>query len=32
MPAHTPEEVRRLFADAFGSHDLESVLALYEAD
>ena len=32
MPAHTPEEVQRLFADAFGSHDLESVLALYEPD
>jgi len=32
MPAHTPEEVQRLFADVFGSHDLESVLALYEPD
>ena len=32
MPAHTPEEVQRLFAEAFGSHDLEAVLALYEPD
>jgi uncharacterized protein (TIGR02246 family) len=32
MPAHTPEEVQRLFADSFGSHDLEAVLALYEPD
>jgi uncharacterized protein (TIGR02246 family) len=32
MPAHTPEEVQRLFDEAFGSHDLEAVLALYEPD
>jgi uncharacterized protein (TIGR02246 family) len=32
MSAHTPEEVQRLFAEAFGSHDLEAVLALYEPD
>jgi uncharacterized protein (TIGR02246 family) len=32
MPAHTPEKVQRLFAEAFGSHDLEAVLALYEPD
>lgn len=32
MPAHNPEEVQRLFAEAFGSHDLEAVLALYEPD
>ena len=32
MPANTPEEVQRLFAEAFGSHDLDAVLALYEPD
>jgi uncharacterized protein (TIGR02246 family) len=32
MSAHTPEEVQRLFAEAFGSHDLEAVLELYEPD
>lgn len=32
MPAHTPEEVHRLWAEAFSAHDLEAVLALYEPD
>jgi uncharacterized protein (TIGR02246 family) len=30
MPAHTPEEVHRLWAEAFSAHDLEAVMALYE--
>ncbi len=32
MPAHTPEEVPRLFAAAFGAHDVENALTLYEPD
>lgn len=30
MPARTPDEVPRLFAEAFTTHDLESLVALYE--
>ena len=30
MPARKPEELPRLFAEAFGAHDLEAALALYE--
>jgi uncharacterized protein (TIGR02246 family) len=30
MPARTPEELPRLFAEAFGAHDLEAALELYE--
>jgi uncharacterized protein (TIGR02246 family) len=30
MPARTPEELPRLFAEAFSAHDLEAALALYE--
>ncbi|HET7478148.1 MAG TPA: nuclear transport factor 2 family protein [Rubrobacteraceae bacterium] len=30
MPARTPEEVPRLFAAAFGAHDVEAALMLYE--
>jgi ketosteroid isomerase-like protein len=32
MPAHTPEEVQRLCAEAFSAHDLEAVMALYEPE
>jgi uncharacterized protein (TIGR02246 family) len=32
MPAHTPEEVHRLWAKAFSAHDLEAVMALYEPE
>jgi uncharacterized protein (TIGR02246 family) len=32
MPAHTPEEVQRLWAQAFSAHDLEAVMALYEPE
>jgi uncharacterized protein (TIGR02246 family) len=32
MPAHTPEEVQRLWAGAFSAHDLKALLALYEPD
>ena len=32
MPAHTPEEVQRLWAEAFSAHDLEAVMALYEPE
>ena len=32
MPAHTPEEVHRLWAEAFSAHDLEAVMALYEPE
>jgi uncharacterized protein (TIGR02246 family) len=31
MPAHTPEEVFRLYTAAFNKGDLEEVMALYEA-
>jgi uncharacterized protein (TIGR02246 family) len=30
MPARTPEELPRLFAEALSAHDLEAALALYE--
>jgi uncharacterized protein (TIGR02246 family) len=30
MPARTPDEVPRLFAEAFSTHNLESLVALYE--
>ena len=32
MPAHTPEEVQRLWAEAFSAHDLEALMALYEPE
>jgi uncharacterized protein (TIGR02246 family) len=32
MPARTPEELPQLFAQAFGAHDLEAALALYEPE
>jgi ketosteroid isomerase-like protein len=32
MPARTPEELPPLFAQAFGAHDLEAALALYEPE
>jgi ketosteroid isomerase-like protein len=32
MPAYTPEEVHRLWAEAFSAHDLEAVMALYEPE
>jgi len=32
MPARTPEEVARLFAQAFNAHDLEALMALYEPE
>jgi uncharacterized protein (TIGR02246 family) len=32
MPARTPEELPRLFAEAFSAHDLEAALALYEPE
>src|SRR5215217_8228092 len=32
MPARTPEEVARLFAEAFSAHDLEALMALYEPE
>jgi ketosteroid isomerase-like protein len=32
MPARTPEEVARLFAQAFSVHDLEALMALYEPE
>jgi ketosteroid isomerase-like protein len=32
MPARTPEEVVRLFAQAFSVHDLEALMALYEPE
>jgi uncharacterized protein (TIGR02246 family) len=32
MPAHTPEEVQPLWAEAFSAHDLEAVMALYEPE
>jgi uncharacterized protein (TIGR02246 family) len=32
MPAHTPEEVQPLWAQAFSAHDLEAVMALYEPE
>jgi uncharacterized protein (TIGR02246 family) len=30
MPARTPEELPRMFAEAFNAHDLEAALALHE--
>src|SRR5215468_10154471 len=32
MPAQKPEEVHRLFADAFHQGDLDAILSLYEPD
>ena len=32
MSARTPEELPQLFAEAFGNHDLEAVMELYESD
>jgi uncharacterized protein (TIGR02246 family) len=32
MPAHAPEELPPLFAQAIGAHDLEAALALYEPE
>ncbi|MBI3621186.1 MAG: SgcJ/EcaC family oxidoreductase [Nitrospirae bacterium] len=32
MPAHKPEEVHRLFADAFNAGDVQAILSLYEPD
>jgi uncharacterized protein (TIGR02246 family) len=32
MPARTPEELPLLFAQAFGAHDLEAALALFEPE
>jgi uncharacterized protein (TIGR02246 family) len=32
MPARTPEEVARLFAEAFSAHDLQALMALYEPE
>ena len=30
MPAHTPEDVDRLFSEAFNAGDLDALMALYE--
>lgn len=32
MPASTPEEIHRLWAEAYNAGDLESLLALYETE
>ena len=32
MPATTPEEVHRLFEDAFNAGDIDGLMALYEPD
>jgi uncharacterized protein (TIGR02246 family) len=32
MPARTPEELPRLFAEAFSNHDLEAIMELYEPE
>ena len=32
MPAHNPEDIHRLFADAFNAHDLDALVALYEPE
>jgi uncharacterized protein (TIGR02246 family) len=32
MPARTPEELARLFAEAFNAHDLEAMVALFEPE
>ena len=32
MPVRAPEELPRLFAEAFSAHDLEAVMALYEPE
>ena len=32
MPAHSPEEIHRLWAEAYNAVDLESLVALYEAE
>jgi uncharacterized protein (TIGR02246 family) len=32
MPAQSPEDIHRLFLDAFNAHDLDALVALYEPD
>jgi uncharacterized protein (TIGR02246 family) len=32
MHAHSPEDIHRLFADAFNAHDLDALVALYEPE
>jgi uncharacterized protein (TIGR02246 family) len=32
MPAHTPEELQPMWAEAFNAHDLEALMALYEPE
>ncbi len=32
MPAHTPEDVDRLFSEAFNAGDLDALMALYEPE
>ena len=32
MPAHTPDEVQPLWAEAFSAHDLQALVALYEPE
>jgi uncharacterized protein (TIGR02246 family) len=32
MPATTPEEIHRLFEDAFNAGDIDGLMALYEPD
>ena len=32
MPAHTPEELQPMWAEAFSAHDLEAVMAFYEPE
>ena len=32
MPARTPEELHRLFAEALNAHDLEALMALFEPE
>jgi len=32
MPATTPEEIHRLFEDAFNAGDIDGLVALYEPD
>ena len=32
MHAHSPEDIHRLFADAFNAHDLDALAALYEPE
>ena len=32
MPARTPEELHRVFAEALNAHDLEALMALFEPE